>query len=229
MKRIIICSFILITLTQSSCVTSLQPLATHKTVITDDRLIGTWKTDDREYTVQKFFDSDVYKRLKKEVDKNKDKKDGHKALSEKEKQDSVLYSKSYVVKYTKDKIQYYLFGNMVKLNGQLFINFIVADMTMLENNGDAFEITLTDRLSTNTIARVQFSNPGVLKLDFIDGGFLYKQVNDGRMKIKHETDALYDTFIITASTTELQQFIQKYSNDSRFFNKENSVTLNRKS
>jgi hypothetical protein len=27
----------------------------------------------------------------------------------------------------------------------------------------------------------------------------------------------------------LQQFLEKYGNDSRFFNKENSVTLNRKS
>ena len=49
------------------------------------------------------------------------------------------------------------------------------------------------------------------------------------MKIKHETDDLYDTFLITASTNELQQFIQKYGNDDRFFNKENSVTLIRKS
>jgi len=48
-------------------------------------------------------------------------------------------------------------------------------------------------------------------------------------RIKNETDELYGTFLITASTRELQQFLEKYGNDSRFFNKENSVTLNRKS
>ena len=80
-----------------------------------------------------------------------------------------------------------------------------------------------------TIARVRFNNSNTLKLDFIDGGFLYDQIKAGRMKIKHESDDLYDTFLITASTNELQQFIQKYGNDDRFFNKENSVTLIRKS
>ena len=40
---------------------------------------------------------------------------------------------------------------------------------------------------------------------------------------------LYDTFLITASTNELQQFILKYGKDDRFFSKENSVTLIRKS
>ena len=68
-----------------------------------------------------------------------------------------------------------------------------------------------------------------MKLDFIDGGYLHDQIKAGRMKIKNETDELYGTFLITASTRELQQFLEKYGNDSRFFNKENSVTLNRKS
>ena len=92
------------------------------------------------------------------------------------------------------------------------------------------EINLPNRLlQSYTIARVQFTNSNTIKLDFIDGGFLYDQIKAGRMKIKNETDELYDTFLITASTNELQQFIQKYGNDDRFFNKENSVTLIRKS
>jgi hypothetical protein len=68
-----------------------------------------------------------------------------------------------------------------------------------------------------------------MKLDFIDGGYLYDQIKAGRMKIKNETNEMYDSFLITASTTELQQFLQKYGSDDRFFNKENSVTLIRKS
>ena len=72
-------------------------------------------------------------------------------------------------------------------------------------------------------------NTNTIKLDFINGSFLYDQIKDGRMKLKHESDDLYDTFVITASPNELQQFIQKYGNDDRFFNKENSVTLIRKS
>ena len=113
------------------------------------------------------------------------------------------------------------------------MNIIVADITSVNNGADVSELQLSqnwrDRLHTYTIARVQFTNTNIIKLDFINGSFLYDQIKDGRMKLKHESDDLYDTFVITASPNELQQFIQKYGNDDRFFNKENSVTLIRKS
>jgi hypothetical protein len=212
-----------------SCVTSLQSLATYNTAIVDDRLAGTWNSDGQNYEVQKFFDSDLYKYIKKEMDKYKGNAD--KQLSEKEMEDfaPTLYFKSYVIKYTKDKIEYVMLGSMVKLNGQFFINFAPIDINTDKNKEQAFDITSTDQLATHTMARVQFTNSNTIKLDFIDGGFLYDQVKAGRMKLKNERDDLYDTFLITASTNELQQFIEKYGNDDRFFNKENSVTLIRKS
>jgi len=226
MKKSIPSLLMLLIVTQS-CVTSLQPLATFNTVITDDRLAGTWNTDGQDYTVQKFFESDLYKKLKKEMDKDKD--DSSKTLSKKETEDSILYSRAYVVKYTKDNIEYHMLGGLVKLNGRYFINFTAADISANKTDQQAFEVTMTDRLATNTIARVQFNNANNIRLDFIDGGFLYEQVKAGRMKIKNERDDLYDTFLITASSSELQQFIEKYGGDDRFFNKENSVTLIRKS
>ena len=228
MKKLFIVLIISLVVMQS-CVTSLQPLATYDTAIVDDRLAGTWNSDGQDYEVQKFFDSDLYKYIKKEMDKYKG--NTGKVLSEKEMEDfaPMLYFKSYVIKYTKDKIEYVMFGSMVKLNGQFFINFAPIDINTDKDKEKAFETTSTDWLATHTIARVQFTNSNTVKLDFIDGGFLYDQVKAGRMKIKNERDDLYDTFLITASTNELQQFIQKYGNDDRFFNKGNSVTLIRKS
>jgi len=212
-----------------SCVTSLQPLATYDTAIVDDRLAGTWNSDGQDYEVQKFFDSDLFKYIKKEMDKNKGNADRELSTKEMEEFSPILYFKSYVIKYTKDKIEYVMLGSMVKLDGQFFINFAPIGINTDKNKGQAFETTSTDWLATHTIARVQFTNANTIKLDFIDGGFLYDQVKAGRMKIKNERDDLYDTFLITASTNELQEFIQKYGNDDRFFNKENSVTLIRKS
>lgn len=236
MKKSLIVLIISLAVMQS-CVTSLQPLATYDTAIVDDRLAGTWNSDGQDYEVQKFFDSELFKYIKKEMDKNKDiadkvfKGNVGKTLSNKEMEDfaPILYFRSYVIKYTKDKIEYNMLGSMVKLNGQFFINFSAIDFNTDKDNKPAFEVTSTDLLATHTIARVQFANSNTVKLDFIDGGFLYEQVKAGRMKIKNERDDLYDTFLITASTDELQQFIQKYGNDDRFFNKENSVTLIRKS
>jgi hypothetical protein len=228
MKKIFIALFISLVVMQS-CVTSLQPLATYDTATVDDRLVGTWNSDGQDYQVQKFFDSDLFKKIKKEMDKYKGNADKELSIKEMEAFAPILFFKSYVVTYTKDKIDYLMFGSLVKLNGQLFINFAPVDIHTDKNNERAIESIQTDRLATHTIARVQFTNSNTVKLDFIDGGFLYDQVKAGRMKIKNERDDLYDTFLITASTDELQQFIQKYGNDDRFFNKENSVTLIRKS
>jgi hypothetical protein len=228
MKKIFVVLIMSLVFMQS-CVTSLQPLATYDTAIADDRLVGTWNSDGQDYQVQKFFDSDLFKKIKKEMDKYKGNADKELSIKEMEEFAPILFFKSYVITYTKDKIDYLMFGSMVKLNGHFFINFAPVDIHTDKNNERAIETIQTDRLATHTIARVQFTNSNTVKLDFIDGGFLYDQVKAGRMKIKNERDDLYDTFLITASTDELQQFIQKYGNDDRFFNKENSVTLIRKS
>lgn len=228
MKKLFIVLIISLVAMQS-CVTSLQPLATYDTAIVDDRLAGTWNSEGQDYVVQKFFDSDLFKVIKKEMDKHKGNTD--KILSDKEMEEFApnLYFRSYVIRYSKDKIDYLMLGSMVKLNGQFFINFAPIDINADKSQEQAFDVTSTDRLATHTIARVRFTHSNSIKLDFIDGGFLYDQVKAGRMKIKNERDDLYDTFLITASTTELQQFIAKYGNDDRFFNKGNSVTLIRKS
>lgn len=227
MKKTIFIISIAILVTASSCVTTLQPLVTYNTAIADNRLEGAWEQNGEEYIVQKTFNSDFYKKNQKDLEKSRKENNGR--LSEKDKRDSVLFSKSYLIKYSKDGIQYLLFGSLIKLNSRLFMNFTPADMTEIDTSNAEIEINLSDRLNSYTIARVQFTNNNIMKLDFIDGGYLYDQIKAGRMKIKNETDELYDTFLITASTTELQQFLEKYGNDSRFFNKENSVTLNRKS
>lgn len=227
MKKILFIISIIVFVTASSCVTSWQPLVTYNTAIADNRLEGEWEQDGQEYIVQKIFNSDLYMEIQKDLEKSRKENNGQ--LSEKDKKDSTLFSKSYSIKYVKDGIQYLLLGSITKLNGMSFMNFTPIDLKNTDSTSKEPEINLPSRLNCYTIARVQFTTSNIMKLDFIDGDFLYKQIKAGRMKIKNETDEMYDTFVITASTNELQQFIQKYGNDSRFFNKENSVTLNRKS
>jgi len=227
MKKTIFIVSIILLVTASSCVTTLQPLVTYNTAIADSRLEGAWEQEGEKYIVQKVFNSDFYKKNQKDLEKSRKENNGQ--LSEKDKRDSVLFSKSYLIKYSKDGIQYLLFGSLIKLNGRLFMNFKPVGMTEIDTSNVEIEINPSNRLDSYTIARIQFTNSNIMKLDFIDGSYLYDQIKAGRMKIKNETDELYDTFLITASTTELQQFLEKYGNDGRFFNKENSVTLNRKS
>ena len=226
MKKINFIISALLLVATSSCVTSLRPLVTYNTAIADNRVEGEWEQEGQEYSVQKVFKSDFYKKNKGDLEKSRE-QNGQ--LSEKSKRDSVLYSKSYIIKYSKEGLEYLLLGSIIKLNGRLFMNFIPADLNITDSTMDEPEFNLGSPITAHTIARVEFSNTNTMKLDFIDGGYLHDQIKAGRMKIKNETDELYGTFLITASTRELQQFLEKYGNDSRFFNKENSVTLIRKS
>jgi hypothetical protein len=221
MKKIIIIALIFTSLLQSACVTTLQPLVTYDTIITDDRITGKWKNDEQEITVLPFPKSDFYNDHKKELEKGKER-------TTKEIRDSILFSKAYLIEYTKDGFKYELLGGVIKINGQLFMNFTPVSSVSVTNPSEEINIDPVSSLSGNTIAKVEMKSSTTIKLNFLDGGFIYDQVKAGHLKIKNERDDLYDTFLITASTVELQKFLEKYGKENRFYNKENSVTLNRK-
>ena len=109
------------------------------------------------------------------------------------------------------------------------MNCLPIEGTYDTHEGGGVDLTIPGSMPGYTIGKVLWQNSNTLKIDFIDGGFLYDQIKANRMKLKHESDDMYNTFLITASTNELQQFIRKYGKDDRFFDKENSVTLIRKS
>jgi len=222
MKKIITTALIVTCLLQSACVTTLQPLVTYDTIITDDRIAGKWNSDEREITVLPFPKSDFYNDHKKEFEKGKER-------TTKEIRDSILFSKAYLIEYTKDGFKYELLGGIIRINGQLFMNFTPVNSASVTNSSEEININPGNSLSGNTIAKVEIKGSTTIKLDFLDGGFIYDQVKAGHLKIKNERDDLYDTFLITASTADLQKFLEKYGKDSRFYNKENSVILNRKS
>lgn len=223
MKRIIITVFICLSL--SACVTTLHQLVTYDNVITDERLVGKWKSDKQDFTVEQFYKSSFFKKYKKEIEEEI----GKKEKAGKGTGDSVLYSKLYLIEYIKNGIQYDLLGGLTRLNGQMFMNFSPINSSYVNNTDKDSSLDPGSSLSTCSIAKVKIINSNTLKIDFLDGGFIYDQIKSGHLKIKNESDDLYETFLITASTGELRQFLEKYGNDSRLYDKENSVTLNRKS
>jgi hypothetical protein len=175
--------------------------------------------------VQPLSQHSFYKKNKKEFDElvKKTKKVGNASG------DSVLFSKSYIIDYTKENIHYYLVGCLVQLNNHLFMNFTpIESSDIKDNENEKTSYDPGNSFGGYTIAKVLIINSNTIQLDFIDGGYIYDQVKSGHMKIKNERNELYDTFLITASTGELNQFLKKYGNDPRLYNKENKVTLIRK-
>lgn len=209
----------------SSCITSLHPISTPETVISDNRVIGTWESDDDIIRIEKFMDSEPYNglvKLKPVTDASLS------STPAQRKEDSILYAKGYSVHFKKNDVEYYMFGGLTRINNSLYFDLIpviVNDPKNPESTG--YEYT-NDYLPTFTMARLEMTGNNSLTLRFLNGDFIKEQLKQGRIRIKHEKDELFDNFLVTASSEELREFLAKYGHDERLFSKENSVTLTRK-
>jgi hypothetical protein len=207
-----------------SCVPSLQQLATPDTIITDNRIVGNWVSDDVTYTIATLPESEYANEIKG-INKDNDKK----PLSPGEKQDSAFYSKMYIVSFSEGNVVYYMGVKLVKLDGQLFADIYPAainDARQPKDQSDPFTMS-NDYLGGFTIAKVEINGGNSLSIKFIDGNFMLEQIEKGTMRLKHESNQLFSTAMITASSDELRQFISKYGNDERIYGKK-TINLTRR-
>jgi hypothetical protein len=210
-------------LSLASCVTSLQPVSTRETITTDRRVAGNWVHDGETFNITPFMESEFAKSLKGDMDAKE------KISSEEDKRDSIYYSKMYAVYFQKEGVSYHMAASLTKLNGQLFMDlFPLAMNDPKEQAGKNDPLEGKDYLGGFTIAKVELNGQSGMTLKFVDGDFINEQIKTGRMRLKHESNELFGTFIITASTEELRTFLQKYANDDRVFNKQTTISLTRK-
>lgn len=221
MKKIFV--ILLIAFSLTSCVSSLQPLVTLENITTDNRITGNWTSDGKSFNIIPLPQSEYAKELQELPGNNK----APKPLNEEEKRDSMLLSKMYVVSFKDDGVSYNLGIKLIKLNGQLFADLYPLYMNDGKQKDDPYGIT-HDYLPGFTIAKIEMNSSAGMMIKFIDGDFIVKQMKEGRMKLKHESNELFGTFLVTASTEELKQFVTKYGNDERIFSKNSAISLTRK-
>jgi hypothetical protein len=212
MKKIIYLLVILITLFCESCINTLQPLVTADKIVTDERIGGTWNSREGDMLIEPVPVSRIYREMEVRGDKG----------------DSALVSKMYMLSYRKNGVDYNMFASLILIGEHLFMDLrpvAMTDPARPENNGFDF---ISDYLSGYTIAKVEWKNDRQMVVRFADGDFVRQQLVNGRLRLKYEYDELFGTCLISASSKELQQFVQKYATDERLFSSRNSVTLTRK-
>ena len=75
--------------------------------------------------------------------------------------------------------------------------------------------------------RIQFDTNGKFKASRLKADYLADLIKDKKLRIRHE-ERPDGSFVITAPTSELQQFMEKYGTDARFFPPDNSINLKKK-
>ena len=216
----------------ASCVTSLQPLVTYDKIITDQRITGNWISNDkselqnRVFKVELLSNSTIMKGLSKsEVNSKKIFSFTGDAYK-----DSILFKNAYVISYEENGASYNLIAALMKSGKNMFMDLYPAymyDSTAPEKEASPYDFNY-DYLPGFTIAKVNFTTNGIT-LNFVDGELIEKLTEEGKIKLKYESNALFGTFLVTASPRDLQSFLEKYGDDERIFNKETTVTLIRQS
>jgi hypothetical protein len=168
---------------------------------------GYWIDDEkRQILVQRLMNSrfkDVFKEIKYT------------------REDSIFYAKFYVISYRENNFEYVWLGGMTKINEYFYL-----DLTPEECIRDGKE--MYGGFNTSSIAKLSWENNNSMVLSFLNGDYIKEIISNGNARVRHEHDPLFGTFIITASSQELHQFLEKYGNDSRLLKGGNTVTLIRK-
>jgi hypothetical protein len=191
----------------------MQSLITPDNIITDKRIEGLWsKSDSKSILVQKFMDS-KFKKMFTEL------KDDWKYTA----RDSVFYTKHYVISFREENLSYTWLAGIVKIQGQYFLNLVPEDI-LNDNEKEAS----VEGEATSSIAKLDWKNDNSLIIHFLNGDYIKEIILGGKARIKHEYDPLFDTFVITASSTELEQFLERYGNNLSLFKGGNTIILTRK-
>jgi hypothetical protein len=204
-----------------SCLTTMQPLITDNNVITEDRILGNWQYDKGTIQIKRLND----------VIKPKDfttYRTSPRLLTPDANKESTFLKKTYMINFERNGIRYDMIGALTRIQDDLFIEIapsLITDSQKPDGSGYEFNYSY---LPSFTIAKLTIKNNQSLDLQFLNGDFLKEQIDAGTMRIKHEKDRLFNTFVITASSDELSQFFEKYGNNDRLFSTKNSITLNRK-
>lgn len=213
MKKLFI--FLASILLLNSCVTVLQPLVTHDNITTDNRIVGKWvDSNPKNIIVQELMDSkfkEAFSSPKKSANGDFTRKD------------SIFYSKHYIISYRENNLDYIWVAGMVEIKNQYYLNIIPEECL----NGNGKEVYNLGE-NTSSIAKLTWRNERTIVLNFLNGKNIKKIILSGKAHIKHEYDSLFDTFLITASSKELEQFLEKYGNNDNLFNGGNAIILTRK-
>lgn len=212
---------VVLMLAQSACVTSLQPLATYKTIIMDKRLSGEWRDGTTVLSIQPLTESDILK--------EDDGSERKLSLGETN-EEAAFYSKTYVITVKGKGIDYILIGSLSRINDQLFMDIMslgAKDPQKPKEYRTGFEFT-GNHLPTFSIAKIDFIDNNRVSIKYLNGDFIKEQVSKGNLRLKHEKDNLFGTFLITASSFELNQFLEKYGHDERLYYSKDNTTLTRK-
>jgi hypothetical protein len=189
MKQLLIIAVIIFLVTAlTGCLSTLHPLFTEKDLVFDPRLLGRWKEDNgNDITTFEQGTAANFNQLPEKL--------------------RNLASKAYLItiKEQGDEVKYY--GFLTRLGKELYLDYYPCENAYQKNYDVFYKQHLT---KMHSFYRLRFNNDRSFDVRLFDGDFLNKLIDNKQIRIKHEV-RFDGSYVITASTEELQQYVMKYA------------------
>ena len=206
MKKVpIILGFAFLLIFLSSCLNTLHPIFTEKDLAYDPKLIGTWKIDSNE-NKRRVVITNLSTENSIDLPGNI----------------SSIKQKGYLISYQDENgptsERYIAF--LARIGNHLYFDFYPAgkkeDLKMVDEFFGAHFVKM------HTSYRVEIMNDRSFELSQLAEGYVTRLIDEKKIRIKHETYA-DDNIVITASTSELQQYLIKYSDEPEAYESEKTI------
>jgi hypothetical protein len=205
MKKVpIILGFTFLLIFLSSCLTTLHPIFTEKDLAYDPKLIGIWNIE-REGNKERVTISNLATENSLELPGNI----------------SGIKEKGYLISYQhdhgEDPERYIAF--LVRIGKYLYFDYYPAFKKEDQKIDELFGAHL---VKMHTSYRVEILNDGNFELSQLDGSYVKSLIDQKKIRISHETSA-DDNIVITASTSELQRYLIKYSDEPEAYDSKKTI------
>ena len=201
MKKIALTTaFALLLIFLSSCLTTLHPIFTEKDLAYDPKLIGTWKTENSRVVITNLAaESSV------ELPGNI----------------SSIKQKGYLISYQREdgEITERHIAFLARIGKHLYFDYFPADKKEDKKIDEFFGAHM---VKMHTSYRVEILKDGSYELSRLDEGYITKLINEKKIRISYEKDA-DDNIVITAPTSELQQYIIKYGDEPAAYRSDKTI------
>lgn len=205
---------ILSVLLLNSCIVkSLQPFYTSESLEYQKNFIGEWKDNSKGVwnivSVKEVFEKD-------NPDKSKVSKEDFDTYNK--------YKSGYFVEYVKNGDEAVFVAMPFKIDEHVFVDFIPFHYEDENINSLAAQ----HLLKTHSVAKLETLDNKNIELSWLDEDKLKKLYKNNQIQLKHENIGLDESFVLTASSEELYQFLKKYlnSNIEDKWNTRDTVKLN---
>lgn len=195
---------LLIIFLMTGCLTALHPLFTEKELIHEPRLLGLWKIsgDDGVTVAFEKGNPDSFRELPVVL------------------QNASERAYTVTVKEKGEIVQQF-FAFPTKLGDALYLDYFSSTTPRQRSYDSFYKAHFT---AMHSFYRIQFDKNGSFKASRLKGDYLADLIRDKKIRIRHE-ERPDGSFVITAPTSELQQYVLKYGQNPDAY--ENSDTYSK--